>query len=105
MAGEMTKERLQINVEGSIPKNIIEDINSLMEERSKNGFLHLSVKFDEKADKEVCNAKDAIVMYYKRRGIEVCYKSTGTSTISMTFEWRSVDVNDPKYVQEVSYAR
>ena len=98
MAGEMTKERLQINVEDSIPKNIIEDINSLMEERSKNGFLHLSVKFDEKADKEACDAKDAIVMYYKRRGIEAYYKSASTSTVSMTFEWRSVDVNDPKYV-------
>ena len=97
MVGEMTRERLQINVENSISKEVIDKINSILEEASKSGRLNQIVKMDTKEDKEACDMIDAIVMYYKRRGIEASYKYTGTSTLSLAFMWNRVDIDHPMY--------
>ena len=97
MVGEMTREHLQINAENAIPKEVINKINSILEETSKSGKLNQTIKLDTKEDKEACDIIDSIAMYYKRRGIDATYKYTGTSTLSMTFMWSRVDVDHPIY--------
>lgn len=93
----MTREHLQINAENAIPKEVINKINSILEEASKSGKLFMNVRMDANDDKEACDVIDAIAMYYKRRGIEATYKYTGTSTLTMTFMWNRVDVDHPMY--------
>lgn len=105
---EITKERLQILMEDSIPGDIINIIDNTIYSEAKEGKPCCNINTFGDKIKEFAKYIDAIIVYYGRRGIEVeakennYYIADGSvideTVYDIMFIWSAVDLNKPLYV-------
>ena len=105
---EITKEKLQILMEDSIPKDIIHIIDNIIYVEAKEGKPCCSINTYNYKIKDFAKYIDAIIVYYNRRGIEVEARENNhyimdrpaidETVYDIMFIWSTVDLNKPLYV-------
>lgn len=104
---EITRERLQILMEDSIPEKAIKVIDDYIYDSAKKGQMYCTLYVAKgHENEEIIIYADAIKIYYERRGIGVTIQKSNDYIIEgkvvdayeIIFDWSFADLANPLYV-------